>query len=284
MVVDIGGGTSEVAVISLGGIVSSRSIRVAGDSFDNSIINYIKKNHNIIIGERTAEELKIKIGKVYENTPKEEDSKEIEKSELPVENQDNDGDYDFDNYDQDFDEVNAEGYENDYYNPETAENAENEAEVDEVDDIEADEAENSKIKDNKADESEAAQDNAEIEVLTKTINGRDLITGLPKAIEITSKEVFEAISENINDIIDAVKNTLEKTPPELSADIIENGIILTGGGALLDGMDRLLAKETKMPVVVAPKPLKAVAVGTGRAIEDIDSFRNTLISSKNTRL
>jgi rod shape-determining protein MreB len=284
MVVDIGGGTSEVAVISLGGIVSSRSIRVAGDSFDNSIINYIKKNHNIIIGERTAEELKIKIGKVYENTPKEEDSKEIEKSELPVENQDNNGDYDFDNYDQDFDEVNAEGYENDYYNPESAENAENEAEVNDVDDIEADEAESSKIKDNKADESEAEQDDAEIEVLTKTINGRDLITGLPKAIEITSKEVFEAISENINDIIDAVKNTLEKTPPELSADIIENGIILTGGGALLDGMDRLLAKETKMPVVVAPKPLKAVAVGTGRAIEDIDSFRNTLISSKNTRL
>ncbi|WP_058485498.1 rod shape-determining protein [Defluviitalea phaphyphila] len=186
MVVDIGGGTSEVAVISLGGIVTSKSLRVAGDELDEYIVNYIKKEYNLMIGERTAEEIKMTIGSAF---PKEsEESKEI--------------------------------------------------------------------------------------------RGRDLVTGLPKTMNITSTEIMEAIKEPVNAIIDAIKYTLEKTPPELAADIMESGIMLTGGGALLSGLDKLINKETGMPVNIADEPLNCVALGTGLALEHLDTLKNVLISPK----
>ncbi len=174
MVVDIGGGTSEVAVISLGDIVTSCSARVAGDSFDESIIAYIKKKYNLLIGERTAEDIKIKIGSAY-----------------PY-------------------------------------------------------------------EGEGAID----------VKGRNLVDGLPKNIEVSSEEIREALSDNVNQIMDAIRSTLEKTPPELAADIIDQGIMLTGGGALLRGLDRLIAAETKMPVHVAESPLDCVVDGTGICLEN----------------
>ena len=177
MVVDIGGGTSEVAVISLGDIVTSRSARVAGDKFDESIIAYVKKKYNLLIGERTAEEIKINIGSAY-----------------PY-------------------------------------------------------------------EGEGAMD----------IKGRNLMDGLPKNVEITSEEVREALADPVNAILDAIRATLEKTPPELSADIINHGIMLTGGGALLRGLDRLIAAETKMPVHVAETPLDCVVDGTGMCLETNNS-------------
>lgn len=189
MVVDIGGGTSEVAVISLGGIVTSKSLRVAGDEFDESIVHYIKKEYNLMIGERTAEEIKVKIGAAYLK-PKEES---IE------------------------------------------------------------------------------------------IRGRDLITGLPKNIKITSTEISDALKEPINSIIDAIKYTLEKTPPELAADIMDRGIILTGGGALLSGLDRLIRGETGMPVSVAQNPLDCVVLGTGRVVDEIEILRKLLIAPKKIR-
>ena len=179
MVVDIGGGTTEVAVISLGGVVSSRSIRVGGDKMDEAIMQYIKKNHNLIIGERTAEQLKMEIGSATELKP-----------------------------------------------PRKME-----------------------------------------------IRGRDILTGLPKTISITSDEITEALIENIGSIVEAVKVTLEKCPPELSADIMDRGIVLTGGGALLVNLDQLLKKETGMPVIVADNALDCVAVGTGMALEHMDLFR-----------
>ncbi|HCW80192.1 MAG TPA: rod shape-determining protein, partial [Ruminococcaceae bacterium] len=175
MVVDIGGGTAEVAVISLGDIVTSVSVRCAGDKFDESIISYVKKKYNLLIGERTAEEIKIKIGSAF-----------------PTE--DNDG--------------------------------------------------------------------ASVE-----IKGRNLVDGLPKNVTITAEEVREALSDPLALIIDAVKSTLEKTPPELSADIIDHGIMLTGGGALLRGLDSLVEKETGMPVHVADEPLDCVANGTGKLLD-----------------
>lgn len=178
MVVDIGGGTTDVAVISLGGIVASRSLRVAGDEFDQYIVSYIKKEYNLMIGERTAEQIKIAIGAAY---PIGEES-------------------------------------------------------------------------------------------TMDIRGRDLVSGLPKTLTITSKEVTEAIKEPVNAIIDAIKYTLEKTPPELSADIMESGIMLTGGGALLTGLDTLISIETGMPVNIAEDPLDCVAKGTGYALEDIEKW------------
>jgi len=184
MVVDIGGGTSEVAVISLGDIVTSCSARVAGDSFDESIIAYIKKKYNLLIGERTAEDIKIKIGSAY-----------------PY-------------------------------------------------------------------EGEGAID----------VKGRNLVDGLPKNIEVSSEEIREALSDNVNQILDAIRSTLEKTPPELAADIIDQGIMLTGGGALLRGLDRLIAAETKMPVHVAESPLDCVVDGTGICLEN-DML--SLTSSKN---
>ncbi|OQA70291.1 MAG: Rod shape-determining protein MreB [Firmicutes bacterium ADurb.Bin262] len=173
MVVDIGGGTSEVAVISLGDVVTSRSIRVAGDNFDEAIIAYIKKKYNLLIGERTAEDIKIKIGTAY---------------------------------------------------PYEGEGAMN-------------------------------------------IKGRNLMDGLPKNIEVTSEEIREALADPVNQILDAVRFTLEKTPPELSADIIDKGIMLTGGGALLRGLDKLIAGETKIPVLIAEKPLDCVVDGTGICLE-----------------
>lgn len=179
MVVDIGGGTTEVAVISLGGIVTSRSVRVAGDEMDESIIQYIKKNYNLMIGERTSEQLKMDLG-----------------TALPL-------------------------------------------------------------------------DKAE----TIEIRGRDLVTGLPKTISISSEEITEALTDTVNSIVDAVKVTLEKCPPELSADIMDRGIVLTGGGALLRNLDKLLSRETGMPVIVAENPLDCVAVGTGRALENIHLFK-----------
>ncbi len=175
MVVDIGGGTTEVAVIAMGGIVSSRSIRIAGDALDSAIINYLKKNIGINIGDKMAEEIKIAIGSAYEDNEE--------------------GVYD--------------------------------------------------------------------------VRGRDVTTGLPRTVQIRESQIREAIIDNINEMIEAVKMTLEHTPPELAADVMERGITLTGGGALIKGIDRLIADVTKIPTLVAEYPLDCVAVGTGKALDDI---------------
>ncbi|GAA0673939.1 MULTISPECIES: rod shape-determining protein [Clostridium] len=180
MIVDIGGGTTEVAIISLGGIVTSRSLRVAGDELDHAIINYIKKEYNLMIGERTAETIKMELGSAF------------------------------------------------------------------------------KVED----EEEKVMD----------IKGRDLISGLPKTIEISEEQIREALSEPVSSIIEAIKITLEKTPPELSADIMDKGIMLAGGGALLRGLDLLINHETHMPVHIAESPLDCVALGAGKALENIDSI------------
>ncbi|MCO7175580.1 rod shape-determining protein [Sporolactobacillus kofuensis] len=181
MVVDIGGGTTEVAIISLGGIVTSQSIRIAGDDMDEAIVQYVKKTYNLMIGERSAESLKIEIGSAG-------GSEEME--------------------------------------------------------------------------------NAKMEV-----RGRDLLTGLPKTIEISGKEIASALHDSVNQIVEAVKVTLEKTPPELAADIMDRGIVLTGGGALLNNLDHVLSDETKMPVMVAENPLDCVAIGTGRSLENLPLIR-----------
>lgn len=181
MVVDIGGGTTEIAVISLGGIVTSNSIRVAGDEMDEAIMQYIKKTYNMMIGERTSEQLKLEIG-----------------SAQPMET------------------------------PKSIE-----------------------------------------------IRGRDLVSGLPKTMSVTSDEITEALADTVNKIVDAVKITLERCPPELAADIMDRGIVLTGGGALLHNLDKLLARETGMPVLVAEHPLDCVAIGTGRALDNIHLFKST---------
>lgn len=182
MIVDIGGGSSEVAVLSLGGIVTSRSVRVAGDEFDSAIINFIKKKYNLLIGERTAENIKIEIGSAYPS--------EIEER--------------------------------------------------------------------------------------MEIKGRNLLNGLPENITITSTEIRDALAEPLSRIIEAIKITLEKTPPELSADIIDQGITLAGGGALLKGLDKLINKETGMPVYIAEYPMDCVAEGTGRIIEDLEKYHEIL--------
>ncbi len=182
MIVDIGGGTSEVAVISLGGIVVSRSVRVGGNAFDASIIQYIKKKYSLLIGERTAEDIKIAIGSAY-----------------PYEGED-----------------------------------------------------------------------------TMEIKGRNLIDGLPKNIIITSEEIREALQDSLASVLEAIRVTLERTPPQLAADIIDHGITLSGGGALLRGLDSLISKETGMPVNVAENPLDCVAVGTGKVLEDIDRLKEVL--------
>ncbi|MBI4211110.1 MAG: rod shape-determining protein [Deltaproteobacteria bacterium] len=184
MVVDIGGGTSEVAVISLAGIVYSKSVRVAGDKMDEAIIQYLKRKYNMLIGERTAEAVKIAIATAYP-----------------------DG-----------------------------------------------------------------------EIRTMEIKGRDLVAGVPKTLEVNSEEIREAIMEPINAIVDAVKTTLERTPPELSADIYDKGIVLTGGGALLRHLDVLLREETGLPVIVADDPLSCVVLGSGRALEKLDVFRTVMVS------
>lgn len=186
MVVDIGGGTSEVAVISLGGIVTSKSVRVAGDALDSAIVAYIKKEYNLMIGDRTAEEIKLGIGSAY-----------------PI----------------------------------------------------------------------SGESGMEI-------RGRDLVTGLPKTLAVTAEEIRGALSEPIAAIVEAIKFTLEKTPPELSADVMDRGIMLTGGGALIRGLDSLISEQTGIPVYVAETPLDCVALGTGKVLEEIDTLRKVIINSK----
>ena len=187
MVVDIGGGTTEIAVISLGGIVTSRSIRIGGDEMDSSIVQYIKRMYNLMIGERTAEEVKITIGTAI-------------------------------------------------VTPDTDR--------------------------------------------TMDIRGRDLVSGLPKTLTIHAKEIREALNEPIYKIIDAVKGTLEKTPPELAADVMDHGIMMTGGGALLMNLDKLLSHETGMPVLVSEEALSCVGEGTGRTLENIGLLKSVVMSSK----
>jgi rod shape-determining protein MreB len=182
MIVDIGGGTTEVAVISLGGIVTAQSVRVAGDELDEAILQYVKKEFSLAIGERTSEEIKIQMGSAW-----------------PL-------------------------------------------------DLE----------------------------LTADIRGRDLISGLPRTVEITTEHIREAIAEPISAIVDAVKTTLDKTPPELAADIMEDGITITGGGALLGGLEQRLAHETGMPIRIANEPLYSVVIGSGRALENIDAMRGLM--------
>jgi rod shape-determining protein MreB len=182
MIVDIGGGTTEVAVISLGGIVTAQSVRVAGDELDDAVLQYVKKEFSLAIGDRTSEEIKIHMGSAW-----------------PLD-----------------------------------------------------------------------------EELTADIRGRDLISGLPRTVPLTTEQVREALSEPVSAIVDAVKTTLDKTPPELAADIMEQGIMITGGGALLAGLDRRLAHETGMPINIAPEPLFSVVIGSGRALENIDAMRGLM--------
>ncbi len=184
MVVDIGGGTTEVAVISLAGIVFSQSVRVAGDRMDEAIIQYIKRKYNLLIGERTAELVKITIGNAYPSG----------------------------------------------------------------------------------------------EVKTMEIKGRDLVAGVPRVMEINSDEIREAIAEPVYAIVEAVKIALEKTPPELAADIVDKGIVLTGGGALLKNLDLLLREETGLPVTIADDPLSAVVLGTGKALDDLDRLKGITVN------
>ncbi|MDR1284207.1 MAG: rod shape-determining protein [Opitutaceae bacterium] len=176
MIVDIGGGTTEIAIISLSGIVFSKSIRVAGDELDSAIVNYMKRAYNLLIGERTAEEIKMRVGSAY-----------------PLE-----------------------------------------------------------------------------EELSMEVKGRDSVAGLPKTIHITSQEIREALSDPIASIVDAVRSTLERCPPELSADLVDRGFVMAGGGALIRGIDRLLSERTGLPVIVAEDPLSAVANGTGAVLNDLN--------------
>ena len=179
VVVDIGGGTSEVGIISFGGVVSSNSIRVGGDSFDEEIISYIRKKYSILVGERTAENIKMEIGFAHPNHKEE----------------------------------------------------------------------------------------------TMSVRGRDMVTGLPKTIDISSKEVHDAIKEPLEKILDAVKATLENCPPELSGDIVDHGVVLTGGGSLLQGMKEWLTNELNVPVHMAPNPIEAVAIGTGKSLQIISKLQ-----------
>ncbi|MGD2278844.1 MAG: rod shape-determining protein, partial [Candidatus Omnitrophota bacterium] len=186
MIIDIGGGTTEMAVISLAGVVFSKSIRIGGDEMDEAITNYLKRTYNLMIGERTAEEIKIRIGSGY-----------------PLE-----------------------------------------------------------------------------EEMTMEVRGRDLVAGLPKMITVTSEEVREALSEPITQIVEAVRITLERTPPELSADLIEKGLILAGGGSLLRGLDKLIAEETGLPVHLADDPLTAVVLGTGKVLSELRYLKRLSLSPK----
>jgi rod shape-determining protein MreB len=185
MVVNIGGGTTDIAVISLGGVVVSRSIRLGGNKMDEVIVRHVKNKYNLMVGERTAEEIKIKIGSAY-----------------PLQTE-----------------------------------------------------------------------------MTLEVRGRDMVAGLPKTVEVTSEEIRAALSEPVGTITERVKSVLELTPPELSSDIIERGIMLTGGGALLRGIDKLLAIETGIPIHVAEDPLSCVALGTGRALDSFDEIRDNFILS-----
>ncbi|HLR51579.1 MAG TPA: rod-share determining protein MreBH [Candidatus Avamphibacillus sp.] len=179
VIVDIGGGTAEVGIISFGGVVSSNSVRIGGDKLDDEIIQYVRKKYNIMIGERTAENVKMEIGYAYEDH--EEQSMEI--------------------------------------------------------------------------------------------RGRDMVTGLPKTITISSKEIYHAIKESLERILEAIRTTLEECPPELSGDIVDHGIVLTGGGALLQGMKEWLTSEIDVPIHIAPNPLEAVAIGTGKAVKMISKLQ-----------
>ncbi len=237
MVVDIGGGTSEVAVISLGGIVTSKSIRVAGDVFDSYIVNYIKKEYNLAIGERSAENIKVTIGCAY-----------LGSAETKMDIR---GDV-FDSY--------IVNYIKKEYNLAIGERS----------------AENIKVTIGCA-----YLGSAETKM---DIRGRDLVTGLPKTITISAEEIQNALSEPVYSMIDAIKYTLEKTPPELASDIMEVGIYLTGGGALLRGLDTLISEETGIPVHIANEPLNCVALGTGMVLEQIDTLKNVLISSQKLRM
>ncbi|MBO9542070.1 rod shape-determining protein [bacterium] len=182
MIVDIGGGTTEVAVISLGGVVVSRSVRIAGDELTDAIVQYLKKVHNLSIGERTAEDIKVRLGSAY---PRGEDK-------------------------------------------------------------------------------------------SMEVRGLNMVSGLPRTVTITSSEVREALQEPVTAIVDAVRDTLEKTPPELAADIIDRGIVLAGGGALLQGLDELISHDTEMPVHIADDPLSCVALGTGRVLEEFTTLKRVL--------
>lgn len=186
MIIDIGGGTTDVAVIALGGIVTSNSVKNAGDKFDEAIIKYMRKEHKLYIGERTAEEMKITIGTAY---PREQ-------------------------------------------------------------------------------------------IVVKECRGRDLVTGLPKSIEITSKQMMEALEEPLQAICETVHGVLERTPPELAADISNRGIVLTGGGALLHGIDKRIAERTGIPVIIAENPKSCVAIGTGKALNSMDILENTQLNRK----
>jgi rod shape-determining protein MreB len=183
MVVDIGGGTSEIAVISLSGIVYARSVRVGGDKMDESIMQHVKRKYSMLIGESTAERIKIKIGSAF-----------------PLE-----------------------------------------------------------------------------EEIEMEVKGRDLVTGIPQNILITSAEIRKAISEQVDSIVQGVRVALEQTPPELAADIVDRGIVLTGGGALLKGLDQLLSQETHLPITVVDNPLNAVVIGSGKALEHLDIYKEVTI-------
>jgi rod shape-determining protein MreB and related proteins len=185
MIVDIGGGTTEVAVISLGGIVASESIRIAGDELDEAIVTFVKKEYSLALGERTSEEIKIALGSAF-----------------PLQQE-----------------------------------------------------------------------------LYAEVRGRDLVTGLPKTIVVSTEEIREAIEEPVSAIVDAVKVTLDKTPPELAADIMSNGIVITGGGALLLGLRERLSTETGMPIVIAENPLTSVVYGSGQCLENFDVLKHVLVSS-----
>lgn len=186
MIVDIGGGTTDVAIISLGGIVTSRSIRVGGDEMDEAIVNFIKRSYNLMIGERTAEEIKISIGSAI----------------------------------------------------------------------------------------------ADVKQETYQVRGRDLVSGLPKLIDVNSNEIYEALYEPVSSIIEAIRICLEKTPPELAADIMDRGIMMAGGGSLLKGLDTLISRDTGMPVHLAEQPLWSVAIGAGKAMENIDILKKLLIPNR----
>lgn len=186
MVVDIGGGTTDVAVLSLGGIVVSESLRIGGDKFDEALVRYVKKEHNVLIGERTAEEIKITVGTAFPTGRNE----------------------------------------------------------------------------------------------TMEIRGRDLVSGLPKTVRITSAETREALAEPISLIVDCVKAVLEKTPPELAADIVDRGIVMTGGGSLIHGLDRLINQETGIPTYLAEDPLSCVALGTGKALDAMEMLQDSLTTLK----
>ncbi|HET7678370.1 MAG TPA: rod shape-determining protein [Candidatus Limnocylindrales bacterium] len=190
LIVDIGGGTTEVAVISLGGIVVSKSIRIGGDEMDQDIVAFARREYNLLLGERTAEDIKIAVGSAY---PGDHDEQRV------------------------------------------------------------------------------------------TLRGRDLLTGLPRAVEVTADQVREAVEDSVQQIVDTIKDTIEETPPELVADIMDQGIVLAGGGALLQGLDRRVAEATQMPVHVAEDPLTCVARGTGKVLEELDAMERTLVAETYAR-